>query len=188
MLFDKTDTYKYRAEFNSRFSNFCHKAPFLLSFALDEKEVKIIDETTSMVYSFDWDITMPVKKFIYHIKEALIDNGCYPIIIQTTREERDPTPEEIAEEMADGVPLEDTTLKVVTKIQKKYLIDKVIIFKDIFILRDLVTKELSQYKLDRKSVIFLRKLRTNKITAEEAGDIFFEEAQLIGNLNSKIEE
>lgn len=188
MLFDKTNTHKYRAEFNSRFSNFCHKAPLLLSFALDEKEVKVIDEATSMVYSFSWDITIPVKKFIYQIKETLIKNGCYPVIIKTTKSERDPTPEEIAEEMADGIPLEETTIKIEITEQKKYLIDKVVIFKDIFILRDLETEDLCQFKLERKSVLFLRKLRTNKMTEEEAGEFFFKEAKFIGVLNSKQEE
>jgi hypothetical protein len=188
VLIDKIDAHKYKAEFNSRFKNFCHKAPLLMSFAIEESEVKIIDESTSMVYAFQWDLTMPVKTFIFHIKNTLIENGCYPIIIKTTRTYQDPTPAMIAEEMAEGIPLEETTKKVVLEDRKKYLIDKVVIFKDYFILRDLETQELFRYKLERRSVVFLRKLRVNKISAEEAGEFFFTEAEFLGQLEVKLED
>lgn len=187
MLLEKINLHNYQSEFSSRFSNFCKKAPLLISFALDEHEIKVIDEATSMVYSFQWNILLPVKKFIYQIKETLIENGCYPIIIKTTQSERNPTPEEVAEEMADGIPIEDTTVKVIEEEQKKYLIDKVVIFKDSFILRDLDTKELLHYTLENRSVLFLRKLRTNKISALEAGNIFFKEARFIKKVNPKEE-
>ena len=87
--------------------------------------------------------------------------------------------------MAEGIPLEETTVQYVIEEQKKYLIDKVVIFRDFFILRDLETEELLQYRLDNKTVLFLRKLRTNKMTAQEAGEFFFKEAKFIGKLNAK---
>ena len=188
MLFEKTDMHRYRSEFKTRFTNFCHKAPFLISFFIEEQRVRVIDEATSLEFSFEWNITIPVKKFIFQIKETLVQNGCYPIIIGTTQTSRDVTPDEVAEEMANGVPLKDTTLKVVTKELKKFMIDKVVIFKDFFILKDLLTGQLLQYKLDHKSVIFLKKLRTNKLLPEEAGNYFFKEAEFIRKLNSKVEE
>lgn len=188
MLYDKTDIHRYRSEFNNRFSNFAHKVPFLISFILDEKEVKVIDESTNMVYSFTWELTIPVKKFIYHIKETLVENGCYPVIIKTTQYERAATPEEVAEEMADGTPLEETTVCYLIEEQKKYLIDKVVLPKDFFIIKDLESGELFKYRLEKKSIFFLGKLRTNKLSSEEAGDFFFKEAEFVQKLNSNKEE
>ena len=64
----------------------------------------------------------------------------------------------------------------------RYLIDRVIIYKDIFIIKDLDTGRIFRYKLNKSSVFFLKKIRMNKLTKQEAANYFFENAELLNEI------
>lgn len=186
MLCQRNDSQAYVNEFKKRFTNFAEKAPIRLSFNTTPSGVQVIDEDTDQVYEFDWDYTIPVKSFIHGIKNVLKEQ-CYPRIIKVT-EEVQPLSDEKQVELAaqgtdlDSIPTQESILK-----ESVYLIDKVIVIKDIFILEDTDTGKLYRYKLNKSSIFFLRKLREGVLNPKEAADYFFEHCTFLNEIE-KIEE
>jgi len=89
-----------------------------------------------------------------------------------------------------GVPLNELPTKRARKVVTKYRIDKVIVFKDIFIIKNLETEVCYRYKMNKSSIFFLKKLR-NKVkpmSLEEAGDMFFRSSVLLNEIVPKPDE
>ncbi len=184
MLYTRKDSKSYEMEFKKRFTNFCEKSPILLSFTTSASLVQVIDESQDTVYEFPWDYTIDVKEFIHAIKQVLIQN-CYPIIIKISKTEIPTTIEEQTKIAQSGVPIDTIPTKKVLLSKKEYLIDKVIIYKDTFILIDKETLEVFRYKLNKSSVFFLKNIRNGKFSKEQAGDFFFDNAELLNKIDTK---
>lgn len=187
MLVDRIDSKVYIQEFKSRFSNFCEKAPAVLSFTASDSKVQVIDETTDTIYEFDWDFTTPVKHFIHGIKMVLTEH-CYPIIVKC-EEKNEPIPVEEQAKMAEeGMNLDiiPTMRKVVTK--TPFLIDKVIVYKDIFLIKNIYTDELFRYQLTKSSINFLKKIRSGQWSPEKAADFFFKNSVFLNKVIAKNEQ
>jgi hypothetical protein len=187
MLYNKGDSSQYIQEFKKRFTNFCEKCPLLISFTTTPNGVQVIDETSNDVYEISWDFAIPVKSFIHGIKNMLIDKGCYPIIYKIEEGEESVSHEEQLQMAIDGESLDSIPVRRYKKHMTRLLIDKCVIFKDIFILKDLDTNKVFRYKLNKSSVFFLKKMRSGKLTQEEAGKYFFEHATFLNNIISKEE-
>ena len=187
MLFTKNDSQIYIKEFKKRFQNYCEKAPILLSYTTTPKGVQVIDESTNYVYDFEWDFSIPVKSFIHGIKNILINN-CYPIIHKVELIEEDISKEEQVEMASSGTPLSDIPVKRYKRKIIPFRIDKVIVFKDIFILINIDSDEVYRYRLNKSSVFFLKKLRSGKFNQEQAGEYFFENSELLNQIFAKAEQ
>lgn len=182
MLYTKTDSNKYIAEFKERFSNFAQKAPILISFIVSDDKVTVIHENSGQQYHFEWDFTIPVKSFIHLIKQVLSDNH-YPRIERKIVQQIPLTADEKAALLASGTAVEELPL-CRTEVQSTiYRIDKVITMKDIFIIQDEVTNKAYRYKLNYSSIFFLKNYRAGRYkTIEEAGDFFFSKAELLNEM------
>jgi hypothetical protein len=181
MIYNKHDSASYEKEFKKRFTNFAEKAPILISFNTTPTCVQVIDESKDTVYEFPWDYTLIVKDFIHAIKEVLV-KACYPIIVKTEPKEE---PISIAEQtrmIEKGIPLDKVPTKRIVKSQKSYLIDKVIVYRDIFLLKELDTETVWRYKLNKSSIFFLKKIRNGAFSPEEAGNFFFDKAELLNEV------
>lgn len=181
MLCKTIDTSAYIAEFKKRFSNFCEKSPVLLSYIVSDNKVDVVLEDTDEVITFPIQYTIDVKSFIFGIRQVLIQRA-YPTISHVITKEREITLDEQRDHIEKGTPVEDIPSIISYSETIKYLIDRVIIYKDIFLLKDLSTGKMYRYKLNKSSVFFLRKLRHKKITPEEAAVYFFENAELLNEV------
>jgi len=187
MLCEKNDSQSYIRDFQKRFNNFAEKAPILISYSTHPNGVSIINEGDNTIYDFDWDFTVPVKTFIHGIKEVLSEKA-YPRIHYMTSHEEPLTEDEAAGLLASGVDIDQIPdVKNVT-VGRRYLIDKIIVFKDVFILKDLGTGELSRYKLNKSSVMFLKKLRSGALNETQAGTYFFQNSTFLNKIENKEED
>lgn len=192
MLYNKTNSDTYIQIFQRKFSNFCEKAPFLVSFSVSKDFVEIMNEDKSTdryveSIKFDWDFSIPVKNFIYGIKQTMLREGWYPIIEQVFLEERALSNEEQVAMAIEGIPFDSIPLTMTMKRKIPWLIDRCIIHKDFFLIKNLETDDLYRYKLN-KSSFFLKKIKSNKLTKEEEGKYFFDNAVLINKIEAKIEQ
>lgn len=185
MLYEKNDSNLYIKEFRKKFSNFCEKAPLLLSYTISSQKVSVIDESINMVYEFDWDFTIPVKSFIFGIKKILSKN--YPVIVQELQKEVHLTPEEQSKLISEGTPVGSVPVSKKESVTRKFMIDKVIINKDIFILKEFGTDKLFRYKLNKSSVMFLKKIRSGEFNEKDAGKYFFKNSTFLGEIIPKKE-
>ena len=181
MLHEKVDSEKYKAELIKKLSNFCEKAPVLLSFVTSDAGVTIVHTNSKQTYEVPWDFTVPVKSFIHSIKEVLVTNH-YPRLLQVIEEEVPLTPEEQAAMLERGTEADQLpSMKTVRK-EKLWRIDRVIVWRDVFILVDEETGEQYRYKMHKSCVFFLKNYRSGKYTLESAADYFFRNSELLNKI------
>ena len=182
MLHEKIDSEKYKAELIKKLSNFCEKAPVLLSFVTADDGVTIIHTNSKKQYKFPWDFTTPVKSFIHDIKEVLVENH-YPRLLQTLEEEIPLTPAEQATLLEEGVASENLPSTKTLQSKKMWRIDRVIVWRDIFILVDEESGDQFRYKMHKSCVFFLKNYRSGKYTLESAADYFFRNSILLNRID-----
>lgn len=180
MLQNKIDSERYKAEFVKKFSNFCEKSPVLLSFVMSDTGASVIHANTGKRYEFAWDYSIPVKYFIHSIKEVLVANH-YPRMIETITEQIPLTANEQAEYFEQGQEI--PAAREVTR-QRVWRIDRVIVFKDVFILVDEGTGEQYRYKLNKSCVFFLKNYRSGKYTLESAWEYFVRNSVLLNKIDA----
>lgn len=187
MLYQRTKSSSYIDSFERKFANFCEKSPVLLSFVTTANGVQVINEENNSILDFAWKFDVDVKTFIFGIKQVLVDKW-YPRLVKVIHDEETiPMDEQIA--MAtrsndlNSIP---TKRKVETKIV--YIVDKCIIPKDIFLLKDTETDITYRYKLKTSSVFFLKKLRSGNLTEVTAADYFFAHSEFLNEITAKGEE
>ena len=184
MLHEKIDSERYKAEFIKKFSNFCEKSPVLLSFVTSDNGVTLIHTNSGKHYEFPWDFTTAVKTFIHDIKEVLAENH-YPRMVQIIPEEVALTAEEQArlletdKFMAANLPTSKTV-----EHKKLWRLDRVIVWRDIFIIVDEETEEQFRYKMHKSCVFFLKNYRSGKYTLESAADYFFKNSTLLNKIEA----
>jgi len=187
MLHTKIDSEKYKAEFIKKLSNFCEKSPVLLSFVTADDNVTLIHANTGKRYSFEWDFTKPVKTFIHEIKEVLVANH-YPRMIETIASEVSLTPEEQAALLEEGTSPENLPSTRTVTTQRLWRIDRVIVWRDIFILVDENTGDQYRYKLNKSCVFYLKNYRNGRFTLESAWDYFQKNSVLLNKIETKKEQ
>lgn len=186
MLYNKYSADKYKADFSKKFSNFCNKSPVLLSFVTTESKVIVVHSNSKKSYDFPWDFTVPLKSFIFQIKQVLVENH-YPRIVQVIKEAVTLSAEEKAQLLVEGTSPQDlpATKDIVTK--RFWRIDRVVVYKDQFILVDEDTEEQYQYKMRKSCIFYLRNYRTGKYKSlEEAGEAFFNQSTLLNRIEPRV--
>lgn len=182
MTLYKADSVKYRKEFEKSFANFAEKAPIVLSYFTDDTGVMVKHENSGQKTFYEWDFTIPVKMFIHNIKQNL-SYYHYPRI---SREEEVPiSPETAAEYLTQGKYTAET-LPATEKKTVIYRIDKILVFKDEFIIINEATGEQYCYKMESSGVYFLKNYRTGQFKdPAEAGEAFFKKSTLVSALSKK---
>ncbi len=181
MLYQKNNSEEYIKQFRKRFTNFCEKMPILVSFVTTNSGVQVIDETTNKVYDFDWDFSIPVKTFIYGIKNIFTEQ-CYPIIEKVEKTIQPISKERQIKLAETGIPFEKIPTSEEIETSTKYLIDKVLVVKDIFIIKNLESNKMFRYKMNKSSVFFLKKLRSGELNQVEAGKYFFDNSSFLNEI------
>jgi len=181
VLYNKVDSDRYVDIFKDKFSNFAQKAPTLISFVTTKDGVILVHENTGTQYEFPWDFTVPVKSFIYEIKQMLVKYH-YPRLEQEKVQSVRMSEDEIAQRLAEGKTVPENGMKTISTI-KKFRIDKIITLKDIFILIDEDTAQVFRYKMKSSSIFFLKRYRSGKFKSlVEAGQDFFDRSECLGEI------
>lgn len=183
MLYEKIDCASYRKDTSRKLTSFLQKSPCLFSFLMDDEGVVIILVNEQKTFKFDWDYTIPIKSFIHKIKTVLYEY--YPRLEREYDEERPLSPESASALIEKGSSLDELPSFENAHIKETFVIDKVILLRNIFILKNIDTGESFKYKLDN-GVFFLKNYRVGKYSnAREAGDAFFAEAIFLGDINGQ---
>ncbi len=178
------ETNKWLVEFKKKFTNFCEKAPIILSFNLSPTEVILFEqkynsENTNLLHTFQLDYTKNIQSNIADIKKWLMKCK-YPVMIKQETYFKEFTANEINIMIDEGLTLDDVLKqkKVVKSIQMR--IEKVIIKRNELHVRNLETNELNFYYLDMPLISFLIKLSIlDSISSVDAWELFNEKAKLL---------
>lgn len=164
-------------------------------FIIPEGAVNDSLEEVKLFFPFDYD--MEPKTWVHNIREAIIPY--YPRIVEPIYENVELTPKEMAIKAEEGVDISS-----IPKFEKRLIkrncwrIDKILCFKDIFILtlegtdsKDGFTScepKMVRYKYQGSSVIYLNKLRNQEFkNYDEASKEFFNRAIFIDEVRVKNE-
>ena len=181
MLYNKTDSSTYIKLFQRKFTNFCEKSPILLSFITTANGVQVVNEGDDSIFDFPWKFDVDVKSFIFGIKRVLVDK-CYPVITKI-ESIRNPLSEEEQLYLAStGINLDEVPTFKNTEVKTSYIIDRCIITKDTFIIKEVATEKLFLYRMNTSSIFFLKKIRNGDLNRESAGEYFFTHSELINDL------
>ncbi len=187
MLYNKVDSTRYVEIFKDKFSNFAQKAPTLISFVTTKDGVILVHENTGSQYEFPWDFTVPVKSFIYEIKQHLVKYH-YPRLELEEIHSIKMTEDEIVQKLSEGKSVPDNGMKTISEIHK-FRIDKIITLKDIFILVNEETEKIYRYKMKSSSIFYLKRYRSGQFAdLREAGKDFFDRCELLGEIIPSWEE
>lgn len=153
-------------------------------------------EQVKLFFPFDYD--MEPKSWVHNIREAIVPY--YPRIVEPIYENVELTPKEMAIKAEEGADISS-----IPKFEKRLVkrncwrIDKILCFKDIFILtQEGITDssgkftscepKMVRYKYQGSSVIFLNKLRNKEFKDyNEASKEFFNRAIFIDEVRVKNE-
>lgn len=176
--------------------SFCDKCPVLLSTQTGINEgqdgIFIIHQNTGTKYFYAWDFDLDPKVFIHNIKQDLMINH-YPRLIEDVYEAHELTPEELAQKVEKGADFDSLTKGELRLVKKRYwIIDKVIAWKDIFILQEVDPKTGTlignqfRYKYNLMAITFMNDYRNGVFkTLEEAGKEFFSNSVLVNEIERK---
>ena len=181
MLCSKTDSQTYISAFRRKMDNFAEKAPMRISYATSPTGVELLNEDTDNIFS------IPIKTFIYGIKQTLIKAKWYPIITRIERVEVPLTKDEQVQMAIAGTPVVEVPTKKYVRKEYLFLIDKVISYKDIFIVEDLQTHQKFRYHMKRSCIFFLTDMRKGRLDSYTGADFFFKNSELMNEIQSKSE-
>ncbi len=192
MIYKSIDGDKWKKTTVKKLNSFCEKCPVMLSVhtGLDKGDdgVFIIHKNTGQKYFFKWNFDLSPMDFIHEIKMFLIPRH-YPLLIQEVFEAHKLTADELAEKVEKGTKIEDlTTNELRLAARRLWLIDRVIAWKNIFIIQE-VDKDRKplgnyfRYKYKGLAITFLNDYRNGKFKSlEEAGKEFFDNSMLISEI------
>jgi len=187
MINEKLNTEGYRKQVYSKFISFSEKSPILLDVSTvsnSNKEGLLVEiKNTTQSFFYEWDYSVEPKVFIHSIKLDL--EKYYPELNEIIYEEHEITSSEVMSFMERGYKISEIPKMIKSEIGKRtWVIDKVIVWRDIAILVNKETREQFRYKLSTNLVLFLKKYRTNGFSnSVEAGAYFFERASLLNKID-----
>lgn len=192
MLVVKQSAKKWQEVFTKKFSNFARKSPIKMSFFITlqdgEEGVQVTHENSGTRYFFKFNYDQQIKDFISNIKELLVLKH-YPRLVDEVLEKIELSNEELALRLEKGKSLEELKKFELKKTGERiYVIDKVLIWKDVAILKlesssyesdnEDVGKSF-QYKFNGSLVLFLNKYRSGKYDLSALSAEFFKNSILI---------
>ena len=187
----------WKDTFSSKFLNFCKKSPVLLSVDIrvqdGEEGVLVTHVNSNSKYFFPFVYETPVKDFIAHIKNVLVERH-YPRIVEEILEKHELTPEEIVIKIEKGAEIDNLSKYEMRSTGSRiYRIDKILAWKQIAILvlesstfeNDAIGTSY-RYKFNGGSlVIFLKRYRSGKFKSiEEASNHFLSKSLLIDTIRT----
>jgi len=181
---EKVNTKEFLIEFSKRFSNFCQKAPLILSFRTTPKGVVVFNHSTQKSTEFEFDFTKNVKENIHTIKDYLLEHE-YPILLEVNVDYVDYSSKEIQESIDSGQNPDNVLLSKKEVLHStKWRIERVIVRRDELFVRNLRSNELFRYKFTKMPcTLFLKRYR-EKMDPAKAWETFVSKVELIG----KVEE
>ena len=183
LLESNVDTTEFQKVFDKKFSNFCDKAPLLISYQLTPMGVIVKNIYSQEDKEFNFNFGKEVSQNIFDIKTWLVDNW-YPTMVDIEETIDEYSAEELSSLMREeGLSL-DEALKArrVSEKETVWRIEKVILKRDELFVRKISTNQLFRYKLRMPTTIFLQRLR-DRYSKEEAFSVFKEKASIISLLD-----
>lgn len=183
LLESNVDTTEFQKIFDKKFSNFCDKAPLLISYQLTPMGVIVKNIYSQESNEFKFNFEKEVSQNIFDIKTWLVENW-YPTLVDLEEKVNEYSAEELSLLMQkEGLSL-DQALKArkVSEVKTVWRIEKVILKRDELFVRNISTDQLFRYKMRMPTTIFLQRLR-DRYTKEEAFSVFKEKASIISLLD-----
>lgn len=197
MLISDVSSKQWKKDVIKKLKSFAEKSPLLISFKVgfhkDMEGFFIVCNQSNEKYFFRCVYEQDPKVFIHDIKEKILP--LYPRVTQTLAKERPATAAEIADQIANGATLSTASKTVSTFSTKTWRIDKVLPWRQIFMLclesetdesglPVSIEDEQRKYQYNGSAVIYLKDYRqgTFKDTVD-AGNHFFSKANLITRVN-----
>lgn len=169
----------FLTEFKRRFSNFCNKAPVILTFKITPSSCFLKDCELGIVHKFEFDHLSDVKSNIKIIKDWLIEN-VYPRMIEESFLEEDLSNEEIEKLIENGMDEEVAIMKKNIQVSETiWVIEKLIIKRDELFIRNETTDRVYRYKIKMPSTLFLKKIRSGDMNQKEIFNFFYAKAELL---------
>lgn len=193
MVYKNINGEKWKSTVIKKLLSFCDKSPVLLSVQTGLFEGKdgvfITHQSTGTKYFFPWDFDKDPKDFIHDIKDFLVPRH-YPLLLEKIYEKHELTPLELAELVEKGASMDNLpAVEMRVSDRKLWRIDKVIVWKDIFILQqvDMQTGKpvgnQYRYKYNNLAITYMKDYRSGAFKdLEEAGDTFFKNAILVNEI------
>ena len=193
MLVSNVSEKQYQEIFIKKFSNFARKSPVKMSFLITnrggENGVQITHENSGIKYFFKFNYDSQIKDFIADIKSLLVKKH-YPRLVDEVMVKHELSNEELALKLEAGsADIEQLKKYELRKVGENiYLMDKILLWKDIVILKlESSTYESSiedigksfQYKFNGSLVMFLNKYRSGKYGLSDLSSEFFNNSYLI---------
>lgn len=199
MIKEVVDRRKWVSTAIDKLTAYLNRVPLTVNYAVENTRIIITPECeNSKEFSFDFDYDLDPKTWVHNIKEELIPY--YPRLVEKVYEEVELTSEELALRLVNGEDPQN-----IPRVEKRcvkmngYRIDKVLCYKDIFLLTleseaenpmkkadfKPVEPRMFRYKYVGSSVIFLNKLKERKVDLITASEDFFKRAVLIDEVEVK---
>jgi hypothetical protein len=192
MLIPRVSPKKYQEIFTKKFLNFARKAPIKMSFIITiqdgEEGVRLTHENSGTNYFIKFNYDQQIKDYISEIKKLLVSKH-YPRIVDEVFEKHELSGEELAIKLEKGEDIDALKKFELRKIGEKiYTIDKVLMWKDVAILK-LETSTFKedqedigksfQFKFNGSLMMFLNKYRSGKHTLEALSNEFLKNSILV---------
>jgi len=180
MIGSKNSDRHWEKVFVKKLNSFLKKAPAVFSVNWSASYVTVTHDNSRSQYRVDFDYNVNPKDLIHELKQNIVVH--YPLLAREVHSEIERSPDEIAEEVAKSDSFEVSKTKdVVTS--EVWRIDRVLLWKDIFILVNIKEKTAREMKFTGNSAGFLYKYRNGKFDSlEAAGKEFFENATYIRDI------
>jgi len=186
LIDDEVAVNDFLDEFKRRFSNFCNKAPVILTFKITPSSCYLKDLEKGIVHKFDFNHLENVKQNIKKIKDWLIEN-IYPKMIEETFIEKNLSTEEIEKLIDSGLDEEEAIMKKNIQITETvWVIEKLIIKRDELFVKNLKNNKMYRYKMNIPSTLFLKKIRSGDMTKKEVFNYFYAKSTLIAEMKEEI--
>jgi len=172
-------------EFKKRFSNFCNKAPVILTFKITPSSCFLKDCEKDIVHKFEFNHLIDVKTNIKVIKDWLVEN-VYPRMIEENFSETDLTNEEIEKLIESGVNEEEAIMKKDIQVSETaWIIEKLIIKRDELFIKNVENNRMYRYKMLIPSTLFLKKIRSGDMSEKEIFNYFYNKSTLINEIRTE---
>jgi hypothetical protein len=199
MIKEVVDRRKWVSAAIDKLTAYLNRVPITVNYAIENSRIIITPEVENpKELIFDFDYNLEPKSWVHNIKEELLP--FYPRLIEQVYEDVELTSEELALRLVNGEDPQN-----IPRVEKKvvkyngFRIDKVLCYKDIFLLTleseaitstnkpdfKPVSPRMFRYKYVVSSVIFLNKLKERKVSILEASEEFFKRAVLIDEVEVK---
>lgn len=171
-------------EFKKRFSNFCNKAPVILTFKITPSSCFLKDCEKDIVHKFEFNHLVNVKVNIKEIKDWLIEN-VYPRMVEENFTEVDQTTEQIEELIDSGLDEEDAIMKKnILVTETTWIIEKLIIKRDELFIKNASNNKMYRYKMSMPSTLFLKKIRNGSMSEKEIFNYFYSKSTLMNEVGN----